>query len=304
MIGVLLLLAPCLQGSTPEASAWVQPDRVAIGEPFTLSLDILTGPEQRVLLDDPEGESDDFGLGFAVVEPRRLVRLPAGDAEGRVLTQARWRLVALEPGVLELTAPGADVFLDGTALRLEPSTTTIEVRPELAEGEDSPRPLAGFREPPADVPRRWRGVLLLLVALGGVLVLGLGLGAVAAATGRRRAAVAGRPPTPLERLAALDPADEAACSELHHELARCVREALDQAAGVSLAGLTDEEWLARHEGLLRIEPSRLERAGRLLEACASVKYAGAGATRFATEERLAEARSLCDVPAALVEVRS
>ncbi len=285
-------------GSAPEASAWVEPERVAIGEPFTLALDVLAGPDERVLLDPPAAEPEGFGLGFAVVEPRRVVRLDAGDGSGRVLTQARWRLFALEPGRLALTTPGADVLHGGSARRVEAREATIEVEPALAEGEDAPRPLAGFREPPPPAPRRWRGLLAGGAALLGLALVG-GVGALAL-RGRGRA-LAPAPPTPAERLARLDADDDAARQDLHRELARCVREALDAAAGVRLAGCTDEEWAARQRELGRVPVPALERAAGLLAACGEVRYAGASATRFAAEERLAEARALCAEAAAAGE---
>lgn len=292
---VALVLLAALQaagapGTAPEVSAWVEPERVAIGEPFTLALDVIAGPDERVLLDPPAAEREGFGLGFAVVEPRRVVRLDAGDGSGRVLTQARWRLFALEPGRHGLSTPGADVLRGGTARRVEAREATIEVEPSLAEGEDAPRPLAGFREPPPPTPRRWRGLLAGGAALLGLALVG-GLGALALRG--RGGAVAPAPPTPAERLARLDPGDDAGRQELHRELARCLREALDVAAGVDLAGCTDEEWVARQRELGRVPPASLERAAGLLAACGEVRYAGASATRFAAEERLAEARALC-----------
>jgi hypothetical protein len=268
----------------------VQPEAVEIGEPFTLALDVLAEPAQRVLVDPAEEGLDDFGLGFALLEPRRVVRLDAGDGSGRVLTQARWRLIALEPGRHELPTPGADVLLEGSALRVEPRLAAIEVAGELAEGEDAARPLVGFREPPLPAPRRWRGVAAGLAGLLGLATVGAAL--ALALRGRRSAPVAA-PRTPAQRLAALDPADDAVRVELHHELARCVRESLDRAAGVALAGRTDEEWAARHAELGRLSGPLLERARVLLAACAEVKYAGVAATRFAAAERLEEARALC-----------
>lgn len=295
MIGAFLSLAlvaaPAQVGDSPAASAWTEPSTVSIGEPFTLALDVLHAEGQRILLDAPPDGGDAFGDRWVVVEPRRVVRLPAGDGSGRTLTQARWRLIGLEPGEHELTTLGADAFVPGAVVRIEPAVAQVLVRGELASGEDAARPTAGFREPPATAPRRWRGVLIGWVGLLGVAGLGA-FGLMLARVRRGSGAVA--PVRSLARLAELDPADDAARRDLYYTVSRLVRVALDGAAGARREGLTDEEWAAATLEGGRLAREDVERAAALLRSCAEVKYANLTPTRFAAEELLTEARALIE----------
>jgi len=291
LLGFALLTASPQAAEAPEVNAWTEPSSVLIGEPFTLALDVLHPEGQRVLLDAPPEGGDVFGDRWVVVEPRRVVRLPVGDGSGRTLTQARWRLIGLEPGEHELTTLGADAFVPGAVVRLEPALARVEVRGELASGEDAARPPAGFREPPSSSPRRWPGVLLAWVGLFGVAGLGV-LGLVIARV--RRSSGGAAPVRPLARLAELDPGDDDRRRELYYQVSQLVRAAFDGASGVRRDGLTDDEW-----GPVILEGQRfarpdVERASALLRSCAEVKYANARPTRFAAEALLTEARALIE----------
>ena len=313
LIFTLLALAPGLArpaaAQVPDTSleAWCEPAQVAIGEPFTLYLDALHPSEQRIFFDQPaDGDADDFGLGWVVLEGRSVRRLSIADEPGRSLTRARWRLMALEPGELGLAAVGADSVLAGAIQRLDPVAASIHVRAELAEGEDVPRPPVGLREPPAPFGSSlYRGLLALL---GLFLVLSARWWWRAWRFLRRGSgARAEAGPSPLERLAAVDVGGEGVQRETFFLLSHLVREALDAECGVeagagagpaSLDGLTDEEWIAARRERNGIAPERLERAARLFAQCEDVKYGGREPTRWAVEEALQEARSLCAAGAA------
>jgi hypothetical protein len=293
----LLCSAP---GAAPEVQgpaslhAWCEPSEVRIGEPFVLYLNVEHPDEQRVLLDLPEaGAEETFGDAWVLLEPRRVLRLPLANEPERSLTQARWRLFALEPGEHELVSVGADCLLAGAVQRLEPQPAALRVHGELAEGEDLARPPLSFREAPvlAGAPRR--SLLLGLAAL--LLLLGARwwLGALRRLLRRRPGQALQAPPTPLERLAAVDPAREGGEREAYVVLSRCLREALDGEGGERLDGLTDEEWLLARRERNGLAPERLLRVAELLATSERVKYGAERPTRWAIEQALKEARSLC-----------
>jgi len=318
LAGALLLLglAPLARAAQGDAAleSRCTPSEVHIGEPFTLQVDVLHDEDTRVLLDPPRvlsaDELGDIELGdrWVLLEDRSVVSLPIEGEPGRILTRARWRLLGLEPGAHELLAIGADTIRSGASARLEAAPVILNVLPELAEGEDEARALLGFRE---DAPviagpldplfGLARGALLAGIALWlGLAVFAIGLALVLRKRGRRAAR---DEPTALERLAAIDPADPEGAREGYFRLSRVVREELDQRAGGSLEGLTDEEWIARRREGNVLPAAQLERAAKLLRACEEVKYGAGMPTRWAVEEALAEARELCSAGASEGERR-
>lgn len=286
----------------PQATiqSYCQPQSVAIGEPFTLTVDIVHSAQQRVLLDRPSSGSDvQLGDRWIMLEDRKVLSLPLRDQPGMKLTQVSWRLFGLEPGDYGLPSIGADCVASGAVQRLDAVGATLAVRTELVEGEDEARALEGFRsEYPVVTDRvslllRWVGI----VALACVLLL-------VAFLLKRRAA---KPPVkaqagPLERLAAIDPAAEQQAQEAFYLLSRVVRESIDEQAGARLDGLTDEEWIEHRRGQNGVASERIERAAKLLQSCEKVKYGAESPTRWAVEEALTEAKELCSsAPAAVAD---
>jgi hypothetical protein len=277
------------------ASAYCTPEAVAIGEPFTLYLDILHDAKLRVLLDAPAGggEDDQFGPSWVVLESRRVVRLPLSDGTGRTLTQVRWRMFGVEPGDFEIPVIGADALTSGTVHRVDASVATIQVRPELAEGEDAPRPMVGFQPPPPaeDSPLGTIG----LVVLGTVAFLFLTLLVLLVrwALWRKDAPAAKQAPSPESQLAQLDPSDESAARELHYSLAQLTRLALGGKGRQTHAGQTDEEWVQSLREAGPLPQTLVDRTELLLAKCAEVKYGASTPTRWATTEAWEEARAIC-----------
>lgn len=290
MILAWLLLAQVegagLGGGARAAARWVDPPpRVELGVPFELVLEIehRTGDAPALapgaLASDP---------AWAVLEGGVPLALPDLDDPARRVSEVRWTVVALEPGTLEL--PEVELAYPapegGEALPVAiAGGGAIEVSGVLREGEDAPRPLPpdlGVAVPAAArdrfAPALWSGGLALLGALAVLFV---------ARRRRARPARVAPPPTPRERLAALEESaldDPEAVRAAHVELTRALREHFD--AGRARVALTDEEWLE----VLR-QPSDGELA-RLLAECRPVEYGGERPTHWATRERVARARAL------------
>jgi hypothetical protein len=275
-----------LGGGARAAARWVDPPpRGELGVPFELVLEIEHRSGDAPALAPGALASDP---AWAVLEGGVPLALPDLDDPARRVSEVRWTVVALEPGTLdlpevELAYPAPE---GGEALPVAiAGGGAIEVSGVLREGEDAPRPLPpdlGVDEPAAArdrfAPALWSGGLALLGALAVLLV----------ARGRRaRPARVAPPPTPRERLAALEESaldDPEAVRAAHVELTRALREHFD--AGRARVALTDEEWLE----VLR-QPADGELA-RLLAECRPVEYGGERPTHWATRERVARARAL------------
>ena len=290
-------LRPGLEKAT--ARAYCTPDTVEIGEPFTLFLDVVHEPQLRVMLDAPEdGIADNFGENWVLLKERQVLRLPLGDGSGRVLTQARWRLFALEPGEFQLPSVGADAVAPAAVQRIEPALARLQVRGELLEGEDQARDLLGFREPPTVAEGPLGTLLLWGIGLGLGLLLLLSVLFVRWIRRRGRSAQPEAGPDPLAQLASLDPTDDERVRELHYSLSKWTRLALDERHHTQRVGLSDEQWIAacREQGVLA--PEIIERTEQLLATCAGVKYGAGQPTRWAATETWKEAQAICEEAAA------
>jgi hypothetical protein len=272
-------------GAAPRARArWVDPPRaVELGAPFALVLEIEHASGDAPAVAPGELASDP---AWAVLEGGTPLALPDLVDPRRRVSEVRWTVVALEAGTLALPAPALSYAAPegGTPQDVAvESAHELEVAGVLAEGEDEPRPM------PADlgVDEAARGSLWPAFAAGAVAALAALAAVFVLRRARREPAPAPRPPTPLERLAALEEAaldDPGAVRAAHVALSSALREHLD--AGRARAALTDEEWLEA----LRL-PADGELA-RLLAECRPVEYGGELPTHWATRERVARARQL------------
>jgi hypothetical protein len=212
----------------------------------------------------------------------------------------RWTVVALEPAAEALPELLA-VFSDGALEAPYVVAGGIEVQAALSPGEDAPRPARGFRggAPRAEAPRWWPWALAAALA---VVAAGWLLWRRRRRTRRAAAPVAA--PTPLERLAALDPRtlDAAGVQAAYFAITAALREAFDRRLGAERAGLTDAEWLAAAQASGKLAEADLDLLSDLLRSSAAVKYGGAQPTHWALQETLERARALLEgaVPSAEV----
>lgn len=125
-----------------------------------------------------------------------------GRADGSALVRSRitLRVLALEGG--ELSSPPLEIewTADGSPQRLLVTPARVRVATALAEGEDAPRPLRGFRDAPAVDPSASPG---RHVAAGAVVAALLALAALLVVRTRARRKVVAQPQSALEGLAAL-----------------------------------------------------------------------------------------------------
>lgn len=277
----LLLAAP----QAPEAQIRTV-ERVEVGEPFELSIEIRHAAGVAVVL-DPRALDD----AWVLLDASGAATLAAG--EGRAATSVRWTVVALEPG--EEVLPALWASIDGGPPRAIPVLGDgVTATGVLAPGEDEPRPPAGFRDAPAPAggPPRWAWPL-------GVLAL-LAVAAAAFLRRRRARAPVEVPPTAAERLRAIDPealAEPAAVQAAYYEITAVLRGAIDERLGRDLAAWTDEEWLAATRG--QLPESEYDLVADVLRQSAEVKYGTARPTHWGAQETLERALSAVagEVPA-------
>ncbi|MCB9913694.1 MAG: hypothetical protein H6828_00935 [Planctomycetes bacterium] len=178
-MSLALLLCLALAGE-PVGTARVEPAQVHMGEPFEVTIEVEHDADRAPVFDAPD-PGDDWWLER---EARRAT-LPLADAPGRARTTLTYRLAGIRPGEHELALPPARVEGEGGPQLVELPVTKVSIAGELAEGEDAPRPLKGFRAAPPEPPApRWRALLGL--ALGALLLGGAGVFAWAWRRGPRR----------------------------------------------------------------------------------------------------------------------
>jgi hypothetical protein len=283
---VLAALTLTLALAADASARWrVEPatGEVEVGEPFRLVLEVEHEPGTSAA----ELVPGELALSDAwLLLGREEVRSVAIGARQRSLFT--WSLAALEPGERALGEELAGFVLGPAVTRIQAGETRVQVRSVLAEGEDAPRPLAGFEGELGAAPEG--------SAFPWALVSGLAL-VVAVLFGwwwarRRRARARPAPlPSPEERLAEL--AARAAAGEGRegcYALTRFLREHTDRRRQRDRAALTDEEWLAELAGAPELPKSALDELGGVFERAARVKYAGEEPSPWALEETFAGAR--------------
>jgi len=280
------LLLPQREAAPPvTAKTRLVPAQAELGEPLELTLELVHPSDVRMRIDELVRLDEPWLL----LDERRVRTRPFEGRPGYSITTARWGVCALDVGEHELAPGGADYDWKDGPRRVEAPPVQVTIRGELAEGEDAPRPTVGFREPPPEEEPRTRALLAVL-ALGAFAAAGL---VVWLARRRGRREPLAPPPTPRQRLLALRADGSEGFAELYYALSRALREVIDERLEESLAGCTDEEWIARRETRGGELPAELvERAAALLRACERVKYGAEVPTRWAADEALGEAREL------------
>lgn len=315
---VLTALALVAQRGDVVARLVPEPAEVEIGEPVEWVLDVVHPASARV-------RPLDKSLAVAAkpatttpashgAQPTTPSAVPADDAKSaaaerawvkvgdttwtrttdpadptRVHTNARFRAIALEGGDLAAPAMAIELVDGANASELAPESLPVHVRGALAEGEDAPRPMLGFRDVPADLGPVKRGPWVL-AALVAVVVAALATWLLA----RKKKAPAPAPPTPIARLDELARAfasDVADGRATVYALSRLVRETVDAFVASDRSGATDDAWSAAVATDERVPLGVRDASTRLLASAERVKYAQETPTRFAVEELVKDARA-------------
>ena len=256
-----------------------EPAEVGVGEVCRLVLEVEHPEGATVRLPAADPLPDD---SWVLAEARRVER-PWPDR-----TVATWKCLPLEAGEHRLPTIRVDVGDASGMKTIDAEAGTLRVRPALAEGEDAPRPMRGFRPAPpvsAGSRARWllAGLLLALVAV---------VGALAWRRAQRKAAPVAEP-TPLDRLAEigrLAAEDEKGPRRAVYALSRLLRGTVDRWLAQDRAALVDAEWVARVEADDRVPLGARRAVAKTLRDSERIKYALGSPTRFALEEMLADAR--------------
>ena len=278
MLALVLAPLPALapQGPPlPEHSVhWsVEPVEVVIGEPSRWTLVVEHPSDER-----PDLAGVELGLDDSwVVVDAPPVRRRATD-EGTLRSERVWTVLSLEPG--ERAAGAVDLHFQGGRVASVPPLT-LNVAPELAEGEDAPRPLPGLHDVPERAgPLRPRHLGLVLVVLAVVLA-----GSVWMRRARRRRP-GGREPTDRERLAALDrsvASDPARVRELAYGLSDVLRVAAARGVDGAGPGMDDGELVALLRRAGHRPAAAVDELEDLLATLGAMKYGGERPTRFAID---------------------
>ncbi|MEM9800552.1 MAG: hypothetical protein AAGA20_09510 [Planctomycetota bacterium] len=280
----LLFVAACVD---VEARASLGPRDggadALVGEPLVWAIE-LDGAGAKAA---KPPRSVDLDVGWSLVDGPRVRVDPSLPADERPDARFEWTVLALESG--ELATPEVTFTLPGGEEVVAPAAT-IAIPSALGEGEDAPRPLAGFRE--AD-DRRVGDPRVALAVLAALFVVPLA--AVLIVRRRRRPArpAPERPaPTPREQIAALDAAADPAAAM--SALGPLVRRAVDARRGVDLAARTDDEWATETESVDDLAGDAASAAADLVRELAVVRFSGIAPTTFAAREAVERAESLLD----------
>jgi len=301
---VLAALALTVAGTLEASARWrCEPASVAVGQPFTLVLE-LEHDASASALELVHGEPA-FDGSWVVLERRRARAVARGD--GASTTVVEWSVASLEPGERDLSAPLAGVAFAEDVTDVRVADAHLAVQGVLGSDEDAPRPLhefpegfVGAGEDPTSSPLAW---------IVGSAVAAVAAALVALVLRRRRRTSRASMPTPLERLAALErAAKQEGGAEGCYALTRLLREAADRVSNRPRDGLTDQEWLTGLAALHELPSAVQEALADVLERAARLKYAGETATPWALEELFAGARAalegLGSAPAAASGVRA
>jgi hypothetical protein len=281
MITLALTTSLCGVAQDAEVSSRLEPvpgRSAATGEPLVWTVTV-SGPDSGAAALDGAVE---FGPEWAVLEGPTPVVDSTVPASARPGLELRWTLMGLEAG--EVATPVARIRIgEEEPVELEPAR--IELSGALGDGEDSARPLVGFRE----VEEENVGDANLVLLGAAALVLAVLLPFIRRA-GRRTAGampVPDRAPDLLERIAALDPAGEPAVAM--GALGPLLRRAVDEVRGEDRGSLTDSEWAASLDGAPGVEPEQSAALASLMEELSLVRYGGAQPSSFAAREAIERA---------------
>ncbi len=252
----------------------------------------------RVTIDDPSLDGatlpdPELGVEWAVVDGPRDIIDGATPKSQRPDLVVEWSLLPLTGGTL--TTPSLTATLGGEATVVVPAST-VEVVPSLAETEEAPRPLLGFREAP---DRRVGDPRAALLALLGILAVGIGLLLWRRSVKRKRSHIPAHAPelSAMEQLRGLDPGASAP-GQTMASLAPIFRRAFDEGLPLSertrRSSLTDDAW---GDEVKAMTGDAGAEAARLLTELSGYRYGGGEPTSFAVKDALKRATELAAVGA-------
>lgn len=260
-----------------KLTATVAPRQAWVGDPVTVDLRMRTPDDIVVALPDPNAFGDLHVIDAGVAECR-----PA--AEGGLDWRRRYRVDSLISGTLEippLVAKYARREGDQppAALDQELSTGPLEVLVRSAlTTQDSivqPRDITGTLVPP---PAPWPPWLIAMVAVGTLLLLGLG-----AFAARLVLQYLTRPPPPispeewalreLNRLDCLQLIAAGQPREHYYRLSEIVRGYIERQFGLAAPEMTTEEFLTSLSRQRHPLPFDRDSLMRFMQVCDLVKYA-------------------------------
>ncbi|MDZ4772705.1 MAG: hypothetical protein SGI72_06165 [Planctomycetota bacterium] len=258
-------------------------DRVQIGEPFEITFVVEHDTGASVKLP----ETSVLPRNFAFIEDLGLRREINARDPNTTTTRARWRVMALEGGELELSGLDIGVDASGATQMLHAAGPKLTVEHALKDGEDAPRPARGFRDAPivhtATAKLTWIGIGL--AALVGLFVARRWMR-------RKKVAPVAPVPVPVEQLRALEQRvnTEPERSREHvFALTSLLRRAIDAHTTENRAALNDEDWIGAIAADPRVPTTSRDIAKSLLADAESVKYAGETPSILRVRDQLARA---------------
>lgn len=265
------------------------PVEAEIGQPVTWSL-IVEHPRGGTVRLEHDArspfDSTDGRRRWVELSERRRTVVPIGDARTR--TTFAWTVAALDSGERTLSGLRVAVELPDRVVSRAVEDATLLVRAALAEGEEQPRPLAGFRPAPPGADGRASRWILPALILATVAALAFVV--------RRRwlsPIVLPDRDDPLDELEALAESMTDApgsAAELGYDLSHLLRRATDTTLGEPRSPLTDAEWASQVEQDERLPATLREPLVSLVRDLEPLKYGGTRPTRFAMKDFLARAR--------------
>ena len=290
--GLLLVsLAARADEAPPAPSLAIHADRskVPLGEPFTITLSVISEPATAVTLPANLPLAPSFG---EVERHEESSPLPGGE----IRRSFRLTIIGLEVGH-KTVPPLPIVYVEGGRTgQVTSEPIPVEVLSVVGEGKEELKPIV---PPVAVVMRDWRPLWIAVGAAVGMAIVGLSWASVRRLRRRRPRPTEGahgvdpRPPEEiaLERLRALAGSGMLDVDDrrpFYFAVSEIVRDFLGRRYGFDALELTTAELLERLDRAGGA-PAVREPVARWLEATDLVKYAGLAAARGDAERALGEA---------------
>jgi len=282
-----------------EIRAHAEPDTVTIGTRFRYVVEVRSGPETEVFVEQPAERLGDFDIvDFGVEAPVQR--------DGKTVLTRWYRLVGYSPGEHLVKSPPVRYRVPGSDMQEAPGQEIrVSVESVLAKTPDA----TDIRDikAPEPVPVDWRPYYLL----GGAVALLVAAAALLFRLLRRRqAARTSVPPRPAHEIAAealdelrrRDLIAQGAFKEYYSALSDIVRTYLEQRFGLRAPEMTTEEFLLTTARDGRLDGVHRRLLGEFLVESDLVKFARHLPTIAASERAWTAAKRFVDettVPVAI-----